>query len=491
LINSAAAALRRLISYGENYEISASQYLLVFLSVSFLRNFIEGALEATRHIGTGADFETTVMQMGVLFNFEWMTLFCALALVIHFFSKTNIIHLMKMLLFASIFIAIVPFLDFAFYFPSGCKIDYLYTMNDYLKALKYFFIPGADAGVCFGIRVEVFVSFILCGGYVYYKSKNILRSLLSSLSLYFLSVSSMAYPVFILLPFAPFNPGGFDSFVNKFFFQDSSGGDFLRRNSIMIFLLLVPLLALLHAIFYGKKSVKTLLGNIFSPRAFLFAAAFFCGFMLAPKHNLFTAFSNPFDFFLLISGALTAALFSYYMDHDKRASSAPAGDKIVVGVLILLSSMALSSGTFLFYLFLIVIDLFYNTRPFNARSLPFFRYTFPGLIVFILYCAGFSMVGGASLFSFQALGTGLLFFLIVSFIYMGVGRKNNSIVLSLLFVSYAALPPALASFTVMIPAVLSAFLGVMLSYKIKDPSKSLNAQTLLFAMFLIIICFII
>lgn len=473
-----------LINRLETYNISPLNYIAVFLSISFFRNFLEGAMEITRTIGTGATQETTILQMGVLFNLEWMTLFAALVLAIQAFTKVNPASLAKLMLFCFIWIIIVPFFDFFIYYPSGCKIDYLYTFQDYMRALLFFFMPYADIKVCAGIRLEVFAAFMFCWAYVFIKTKSALKSLITAVILYFLAVSSMAYPVFILLPAMPFSHD-YNALVNRFFFGDSYGGEFLRRNSVMIFLLLTPLLFILYRIQYGYKKFMEILKRFFSPPALLFASAFFCGFMLAPERSETALFSNPFDFFLLFSGCLTCLIFGLYLRELKEKVQKTDFKPFYI-ILILISSMAVSFSCFLFYIFIFAIMFFYYYPPFNLNMTLFFHNLELPLYATILFLCGFSVIAGPGLPSRIHIFLPLLIFACIFFASLSSSYPKNSIIISLMFFFIVLVPACVSSMALLIPAIICAALSVYFLGFFKSQELRYDYICLLFAVTLVL-----
>ncbi len=471
--------LSRLILRLESYDITFSGYLAVFFSISFLRNFLEGAMENMHNIGTGATQDTTILQMGVLFNLEWMTLFCALALVLRAFAKTDLVRLLKLMLFCFAWINIVPLIDVFAYHPSGCKIDYLYTLKDYAKALGFFFVPGVDVHICLGIRLEVFAAFAACWAFVFIKTKNFLRSSLASILLYFLAVSSMAYPVFILLPAMPFVPK-YDALINNFFFGASYGGEFLRRNSVMIFILLVPILLCLYRVHAGTKKFTEYIKTFLSPLSMVLASSFLCGFLLAPIRQGLAVFQNPYDYFMLLSGVLTCLIFGLYLDAVSEGSGSVSYAPFYA-ILVLISSMAVSFDFFLFCILLFVITIFYSLPPYKAGLSGFFsRVRYP-LYASVLLLAGSSVINGAGFLSklnFAVPGLVFASLLIISFASL---YDNNTALLTALFFSCALLAPAAASLTLLIPAILAGALMIAAAKMSKTREERSDRLSLIFA----------
>ena len=285
--------VKKFINIAETYKISFNTFIILFFSICFIRNFLEGLLEYPKIIRANIDIKITLMQIGCLFNLEWITLFLYIIIIIYLLTKTNIIAIFKITLLFFCIIIIVPIIDFFIYYPDGCKIDYLYTLKDYLNALFYFFIPFVDVKVCTGIRIEVFISVILLFFYILIKTQNILKSILSIILLYFLAISSMAFPVFILLIFYPFNANLFDTYVNNFFFTPSFFDSFLNKFSIMIFILLIPALLIIYKVHFKNKKFITLIKNLFSLDSIIIFIIVFSGFI--SSYGLFNLFFNIFN----------------------------------------------------------------------------------------------------------------------------------------------------------------------------------------------------
>jgi hypothetical protein len=378
--------LKGFIYFAENYSISPVGFTLLFLSISFARNFLEGLLEAPGTMMSASFIPTTFSQMAVLFNLEWFALFAALAAVIAAASKEKIFKTAKILLFFYAWIMIVPVIDVFMNFSGGCRIEYLYTMKAYLRALSLFFAPNADVAVCPGIRIEVFAGFILCGSYVYIKTRSIIRSVAGALALYFLAISSMAFPVFVLLPFFPFDPANFDRLISLFFFGPSQVNEFISRVSIMIFLFSLPLLLVLYAIYRGKKELPRLFSTFFAPTALICAAAFFSGFIASRISSGVPVTTGPFDPFFLLAGCLLS-LFIAAMDN--MASDAD-GRQLMVPfyVFTAVACAALSFKFLLAFAFILCLRLFFGYAPYNLSSFKIIKPLQKASTVFLIYISG-------------------------------------------------------------------------------------------------------
>lgn len=478
------SAIDKYINKLETYDISLHGFVLIFLSISFFRNFLEGAMEITRTIGTSASQDTTILQMGVLFNLEWITLFFALALIINMFSKTNLISLLKLMLFFFALIIVVPFIDLSIYYPAGCTIDYLYTFREYINALLFFFIPSVDVHVCAGIRIEVFAAFIFCWSFVFIKTKNVFKSSGAAVFLYFLAVSSMAYPVFILLPAMPFNEN-FNAFVNNFFFGPSYGGEFLRRNSIMIFILLVPVLFLLYRAYFGQLKFIKFIRKFFNPASLILPASFACGFLSAPQRAGLPLFSNSFDIFLLISGCLICLILGAYISYDGKDVESENLNPIYI-TLLFISSMAVSFNFLLFIALMTVISVFYSNVPFKLGSFSFFNHIKTALYSALLFFAGFSVIAGNGFFPHINFFLPVLMFSSLTMVSTSSAHPKNSFYLLCLFTFCVFFGPALSSLPLFLGSIFCAIASFCVVRFSGTVEKRYNRLYLIFSMFFVI-----
>ncbi len=470
--------VEKLFSYAENYPITPAAYMAVFLCISFIRNFMEGALEKSRSIGTHpASIDTTFMQMGVLFNLEWITLLAAIALAVRAATGQKIAAVMKVILFFYVWIAIVPFFDFFAYYPSGCSIEYLYTFKDYLNALAFFFVPFKDAGVCAGIRFEVFAAFIFCAAYVFIKTRSLLKSSSAALALYFLAVSSMAFPVFILLPALPFNMPSSDSFIKTFFFGVSYGPDFFGRVSLMIIFLLVPVLTAVLYLHKGAAEFKKTISSLFSPFALAFPALYLAG-ALQYKGGLELPFlSYPFDPAYLAAGLLGALLVGFFVESFSKQAGGFSASFIpaLAGFLF----VALSFRVFLVYVFIMSLVYLFYSAPFKLSRFKGFEPLFFALIFPCVFLSGYASVAGASFLSLNLqLAASIIPLCLFASLKPGILPKSahaSLMMLSCLMIPVAARVPSL-----FFPAIAAALISAAIVFiKIPDNRKKTLLYTLL------------
>jgi hypothetical protein len=459
-MKKAPGPLSRLVDYAENYTITPAAYIAVFLCVSFVRNFLEGAAESSRALGTSRSLETAITQMGVLFNLEWITLLSAVALAMSAAAKKPVAAVLRITLLFYIWIAVVPVFDFIAYFPSGCSIDYIYTVGGYVNALLYFFVPSMNINVCAGIRFEVFAAFIICASYVYMHTKSIPRAAAGALCVYVLAVSSMAYPVFILLPALAFHTASPDAFIHEFFYGQSMGYGFLEKNSLMIFFLLVPLLAAIYRVHFGKNGFAALLRALFSARCLSIPALFFAGFMAA--HPGYALFSQPFDSAYLAAGVLLFLIAGFT---EISASGKTEGAALTAAVCMIAAvSFALSFQVFMVVVFGICAATLLYRPPFSLRQFAFFRYTSAALFAFLSYISGHAAVTGATTLSSLNIGAAIAVSAVPMFMMFPQASKFSTAASALLVAAYMIVPVFAANPYIFFASLAASLLSAAFKY---------------------------
>lgn len=462
-LDNASAFIKRC----ETYDISPISYVVVFLCLSFIRNFLEGALGPAKSAGTNHETASALLQMATLFNLEWITLLLSLGLVISAAAGEKLLSVLKILLLSYSLIIAVPFIDLFMNFPAGCRIDYLYSIKDYSAALAGFFRPNAAVNVCPGIRLEVLFGFILCIAYIYIKTKNWLRAVAGGLALYFLAVSSMAYPVFILAPALPFTGANAGVFIRGFFYSDAYSGGMLNRTAVMIFILLAPVLLTSYALHFGFKQALYLLKKLFSPAAVAASSCLAAGWLLASKKFEFGIFKHPVDAFTLAAAFIIALLLFHFIDSLKQKSH-----KItqVLPVLIAVSAPAVSFPFFLICLFLLCLAALIYQKPFNLQRHTAVNHLFFAASCGLLVYTGSSLVMGPDVFSKIKPVLPVLVFFAAFFSSWACSSVNNRTGHAGLFIALLIFPVITASAALYPAAVIAALISAVAAYFIKDRS---------------------
>ncbi len=298
-------SIKRILDRIENSALTPGRWIIFFLAITYTRNILEGALERSRVIGAEGGALQSFQSVFLLYALEWAALFCVVIIILHYASSRPILSLLKITLAFFPIILIVPFVDFIAYFPRGAKVEYVFTLRGYMDALVFFFVPWKEAGAPAGVRIEVFISCVLAFLYVLARTEKPVKAALATALIYFFAVSSMCFPVFILLPALAFVPD-FDAFIQAFF-AGSADFSMTAKLGIMIFPLLTFSAALALRL-YSADGFRKALRLFLLPKTLLFSA-------LAASGFIYTAdYSSPFFPALIFAFILLGALIAVIAD---------------------------------------------------------------------------------------------------------------------------------------------------------------------------------
>lgn len=360
--------LNKIIFKLENYKISFLNFILTLLSIAFIRSFCEGICERKRvigHILTDNHYDSLRHNFN-FWSLEWLAMFATLVLIFYIFTRENILKISKILLIFYPIIILPVILDYFIYFPNGSEITYFYTIGEYLNGLLNFFIFNKEIPkASLGVRIEVFLAVILSFFYVYLKKSNLFSAFICALCVYFISISSMAFPVFILLPLLPFltNP---DNFIFNFFSNAQFPFDSESKVSIMIFLFLIFVLSIHLYILNKKTFIKILILLLKEKLLFLNIFLFIFGFFYAAKFKFYSIRFNIFNsnfigIFILSCILLALFLLILFVFLKNKIQNYLF---FILLLLILFLSISISYAVFLTTTFILAIYIILFIKPF-------------------------------------------------------------------------------------------------------------------------------
>ena len=425
------------ISRAEKTRLGFFPWILAFLSISFIRNFFEGALESSHTIGVNESAAVSFSRMFIHFNLEWITLFAGLIIILHIAARTPVKTLFNITLFFFAVIIIVPFIDFFFYYPGGSKVEYLYTTEEYVKCLKFFFVPGINVGVSAGVRIEVFLACLFSCSYIWLKTDSGLRAIAGAATIYFCAVSAMCYPVFILLPFYPFYAADFNGFIRSVYRDSVTFSGVAGRDSALTLFLFIPLFIWVLALDSGKKLKKTvpLLINPFE--LFLFISLFLSGLLMASSRASFEfttrIFVYPVDYAFAAAGLLLAVLLYlvYRTAAVTRASknALPYPWHAVLFITVISALMCAFSMTFSVFLtsflFLAVTCLVYNGLYGLYKNL-YIKAVVSAVAFFLVMFTGFAAIYGPGSVESFPLHITVMSVVLLSAAFMALEKENQT-----------------------------------------------------------------
>ncbi len=481
--------LRKAVFRLENYKISFLRWLAAFFCVIYLRIFTEIILDYRGTIGLIPDFERSLRHIIVYWNIQWAAMFLILVLVFHLFSKENITKISRITLVFYLWLVVPIIINFFVYHPNSQAVSYIYTAEGYLNALKYFFIPNVDIGVSIGVRLEVMGAVLLSFLYLFIKTSGVVKSFFASLVIYFLAVSSMAYPVFITFPVSVFSKSGTNEFINNFFSAEALPPHRSDKFSILtIFLIIVC--AFLLFFFYNKNSFLKFFKTLFkSTEILVFPALFLAGVFYAStipdpydpflKYNIF---SRPFDIFFTGACALLSVLIYINMIFFKAKKRHITLYRVLFPLnlmLLLVLSFVISYPVFLISLFILVLSFILYKEPFKLKRFYLPSGLISALIYTLLLFSGFTAVMG--IYSPESVDRIIFIFLYILFFIaiisvraganapsrkkpgrFSIDKKYKKIILSeLLFAAYLVLPVILKSAVLFFASTAAGIISIM------------------------------
>lgn len=446
--------LNKIIFKLENYKISFLNFILTLLSIAFIRSFCEGICERKRvigHILTDNHYDSLRHNFN-FWSLEWLAMFATLVLIFYIFTRENILKISKILLIFYPIIILPVILDYFIYFPNGSEITYFYTIREYLNGLLNFFIFNKEIPkASLGVRIEVFLAVILSFFYVYLKKSNFFSAFICALCVYFISISSMAFPVFILLPLLPFltNP---DNFIFNFFSSATFPFDSESKVAIFIIFYLLLILLLLFII-YNKNLVKNFLFKTINCHAVCFNIFLFLfGFFFAAKQHFFhtkiNIFISPFTGFYVLAGIFLVFFISLIF-----LLFAPDTNNIfkklfknnfnpffyILFLLTFFLSISISYPAFLISVFILAIFYILFKTPFNLFRFFIIKVILYSILSCIFILLGFSLING--IYAPQKISfslTAILFLFFIS-LHSLINTKNkilDKVFLFLIIFSY-------------------------------------------------------
>jgi 4-hydroxybenzoate polyprenyltransferase len=207
--------LRKFFDKIESDNSSLLYWLLAFVAIIFVRNFLEEALESSHNI-------ISLQYFFVEYTLWYVLLFLSLLILLRLITKEKSINIAKVLTVFFILILIVPVIDF--FASSGAGYQMRYLRGDTTHLLNNFITAYSDVGTI-GQRIEGVLFEVLLFAYIFVKTRSYLKSIMGILAAYVILLFCAALPSLIYLlsnlffesPLSTsvFAPGG--AFIQKIF----------------------------------------------------------------------------------------------------------------------------------------------------------------------------------------------------------------------------------------------------------------------------------
>jgi 4-hydroxybenzoate polyprenyltransferase len=388
----------------ENKEIPFSYFLLTFLFIVTMRNFLEVFSCGT---SISSDF--------IHYYLFYISLCLSMILLFYFATGENLLKISRVVLTGFFIIISPPLIDLILTSGKGYILAYLLPGLHHNIILKFFtfFGPFEDTGVSAGIRIEV--ALVITASFTYFiiKTGKILRSIFFAFLVYTLIFIYIAIPFFILPLFYLLQGSTISDIINIFAsYRKVSDLFVIFFNHIFIFLSLIVFLVIVYL--YRKEYVVSLLKDLRFFRVIHFESMFIGGIIIGK----FSSFHFPvkqaifspekfFPFVFTIFSIVMAWLFSVITNNieDRNIDSVSNRERPSVTekipsefykttgwIVLLLSVISAISANFsiLFLIFLFMGNYFlYSMPPVRFKRVPFFSKIIPSINSFIILLTGY------------------------------------------------------------------------------------------------------
>jgi 4-hydroxybenzoate polyprenyltransferase len=289
--------IRKFIQSCEEARIGFGLWITSALFIIFIRDSIE-SLVSTRALPLINPFH--LLHVPVFF----LTMLLSIIILLHFFTKENILKISKLSLIFFAIIIFPVFLDLIFLSVAKTAISYTYVHENVLKTVlnslnPFFQIPG----VPYSLRIEVLIICVLSFLYTFLKTNKVLRSFVSALLVYCLCVIFGSLPGLVAAIFVKAMTLLFRVF-HPFFFGKLIQGTINENIVVIIELFFAVIVAAIWFKAYNAGKFKVVIGD------FRFFRYFGCAILISLGLVLYLGAARVVDALIIVRIlGLFAALF--------------------------------------------------------------------------------------------------------------------------------------------------------------------------------------
>lgn len=374
----------------ENYPLALTRYIALFIALLSIRLCLE--FYANHRLFNAND----ALHIGLWFNF----IVLAFILQLHFFSKTPIEKIIKLVVCCFSIALSAPIIDLIVSQGKFSKMNYLSinSSSDFIKA--YFSIGGASLtrGATIGIRIEIILLVIASFNYIYIRTDNLKRAILGTFSI---------YTVLFLTGVIPFFIGQ----VNALFGLTYGLND---QSSIYLLFTLDLILVLILLLKLKPDMIKIHFNWSFIIQLLSIGIPLLVGIWLARIDYLKNWTINPTTIYFFPLLLILLILLSIYFDYIQRTSTHVKNQLFQNSIFLLLFVIAafLSFQT-LFAMFLVwSINYLLYEQPCEFYKFPWLSFILKSFLTLAIVLVGF-IAFGAPMVGFNK--THMLIILIISF----------------------------------------------------------------------------
>ena len=412
-------------------------------AIASVRDFLEVALER-KFLIDSSDALRSLKTYFLHFNSFYFLIFVSLSLVLYLFAmkKVRIVECFKIGALAMTLIWVGPLFD---YFVSGA-FDMFYPPDpiDVLKNLHHIADPSYNyKGLSQGMRVEILAAGIGAIGFLFYKTKNVVASVLGGIC-----ISMTCLAIGMLIPFITqwyeygFNFGYHELYNSTLLHQ----GFIVHGTGSKIALFYIFLSLILFALAYYLRSPKYFLAIVKNFRLtrtihylLLFAGGLFYVYHHPPFADIDTSYlstiwQHPSDLFGIFMASVaiflsfqSAVIFNDIYDYDIDVVSNPdrplvanaipiSEYKLIAKLFVVLAltiSFCISEIFFFFVLLYNLLAFLYSAPPFRFRKYFLVSNLLLSTIFLVTFHAGASVL--FSDYRFDIIPTYITFGLLLSY----------------------------------------------------------------------------
>jgi len=282
--------LKNIINSLENSKAPLIYFILTFIFITSLRNFIE----------LFSDTDTSQISFAEFFHYDisYIALAMIIIILLYFFIKKDILKITKVVLTSFLILLIVPIIDLIWSFGKGLNMAYMLpgSHSNLMQRFFTFFGDFSGLGITPGIRIEIIIVLLGVFFYIYINSSRIIKSLLGVL---------FAYSIYFFYLAAPFLVKGLlEIFGLTYKYSDSLMTNF--------FLLVILFAGIFIAYISNKEYFRLIIKDIRPFRLLHFELMFLIGFIIG--FNKFGTFvfdsTNIFSFIFIPAGIIFAWIYS-------------------------------------------------------------------------------------------------------------------------------------------------------------------------------------
>ncbi len=405
-----AQRLKRFVEDLENRPLSFRGFLLTFMAIIFLRNFLETFADVD-------NFWTPVSPSAYFLHYPmfYLCLILAVIIVFRWLTGEKILRITKIVFFFFPIVLLAPILDLVLSAGQGYNISYLFgDLPTLLHRLTTFSFAYLGRGITPGIQIELILAFLLTACYLFLKTRRLVLAIAGVMVCYVAGFVLGALPSLVNILWnlngsGMSSEGVFTADVVLYHFYS-----FNHKITLILFPILLGELAVWYWL-YDRRKFLAMVKNLRGLRVLHYLCMLAMGMLIGHAYSgPLALFESPFPSLILLVAACAGVLAWWWavgvndlhdLETDKisnhsrplASGAITAGEYRLLNIVFLLLSLV--GATVIRYPFLVTIlvamalSYMYSAPPLRLKRVPF-------LATFILaLCSALICLAGYLLFS--------------------------------------------------------------------------------------------